>query len=473
MKIILSNIIEIQEPTKEILDYCKKELTFSNPDYIKKQRMGFWTGRTPKSISLYDYYQDNIYLPIGCFNDIWNINPRKNDYVDYTITKKADIKSNIILRDYQKPCTDALKKYVNGIFVLPPGLGKTQIGLECASFLKQKTIWLTHTKDLLNQAKERCESNLICKTSSITEGKCDISGDIVFATVQTLVNIIENGDIKQNEFGLVICDEVHHLATSAESVKMFEKCINYFNSRYKLGLTGTLHRADGLQNTTTKILGDVIYEVKKSEDKKFLIGYYENKPIISIPIEQFQVPAQIYMAKTTYNVANKNVFDTSGRIIFSTLISDLATDSDRNKQVLNIINNLKSYTIVISERTSQLEYLQKNVPNSIYINGKTPKKKREQQIEEFRQGKYKVLFATYSLVAEGLDIPILENLVMASPVKDERLVVQAIGRCQRPSENKKIANVYDLVDDVSILDKFTRKRKSVYKKEGYEVIYGI
>lgn len=470
MKITLSNIIEIQDPTKEILDYCKKELTFTNPDYVKKQRMGFWVGKTPKAISLYDVYQDNIYLPIGCFEDIWNIHPKKEDYTDYTITNSTSIKSNIILRDYQKPCTDALKKYVNGIFVLPPGLGKTQIGLECAATLKQKTIWLTHTKDLLNQAKERCEDNLICKTSEITDGKCDISGDIVFATVQTLVNVVDKRLIKQNEFGLVIVDECHHLSTNAETVKMFEKCVNYFNARYKLGLTATLHRADGLENTTAKILGNVIYEVKKSEDKKYLIGYYENKPIITIPIEQFQVPARIHMLKTTYNVANKDVYDTSGRIVFTTLISDLAIDSNRNKQVLDLINKIKGYTIVISERTSQLEYLHKNIENSIYINGKTPKKQREKKIEEFRNGKHKVLFATYSLIAEGLDIPILENLVMASPVKDERLVVQAIGRCQRPSDNKKIANVYDLIDDVSILDRFTRKRNSVYKREGWEVI---
>ena len=469
MKITLTNIIEIKEPTKEILDYCKKELTFSNPDYIKKQRMGFWTGKTPKTISLYDYYQGNIYLPIGCFNDIWEIYPYKQDYVDYTTTKKADIKSNIILRDYQKPCTDALKKYVNGIFILFAGAGKTQIALQCASELKQKTLFLVHTKDLLNQAKERCENNLICKTSTITEGKCDISGDIVFATVQTLVNFVDKREISQDEFGLVVVDECHHLSTSAESVKMFEKCVNYFNARYKLGISATLHRSDGLQNTTKKILGDVIYELKKSEDKTKFIGYYENKPIIEVPASMFQVPAQIHLVETKYK-PNDECFDTSSRIIFSTLISDLATDSDRNKQVLDIINKLDTYTIVISERTSQLEYLHKKVPNSIYINGKTPKKKREQEIEEFRQGKHKVLFATYSLVAEGLDIPILENLVMASPVKDERLVIQAIGRCQRPSGDKKIANVYDLVDDVSILDKFTRKRKSVYKKEGWEIL---
>ena len=238
------------------------------------------------------------------------------------------------------------------------------------------------------------------------------------------------------------------------------------------GCTATLKTSNDLWKCIPKLVGNVIYELKKSEDKTKFIGYYENKPIIEVPAEQFQVPAKINMLKTTYNVANKDVYDTSGRIIFTTLISDLATDYDRNKLILNLINNIKGYTIVISERTSQLEYLNENVKDSIYINGKTPKKTREKKIEEFRNGKHKVLFATYSLVAEGLDIPILENLVMASPVKDERLVVQAIGRCQRPCENKKIANVYDLVDDVSILDRFTRKRKSVYKKEGWD-IFGI
>ena len=84
--------------------------------------------------------------------------------------------------------------------------------------------------------------------------------------------------------------------------------------------------------------------------------------------------------------------------------------------------------------------------------------------------KYDVLFASYSLVAEGLDIPQLENLIMATPIKDKRLVVQSIGRCQRPYEGKKIANIYDLIDDVSILYKFTSSRKSIYKQEGWEII---
>ena len=104
MKITLTNIIQIEEPTQEILDYCKNELTFNNPDYTKKQRMGFWVGKTPKTIKLYDYYNNNIYLPMGCFDDIWQLHPHKEDYKDYSINKKANIKSNIVLRNYQEPC---------------------------------------------------------------------------------------------------------------------------------------------------------------------------------------------------------------------------------------------------------------------------------------------------------------------------------------------------------------------------------
>ena len=41
IKITLTNIIKIEEPTKEILNYCKNNLTFNNPDYTKKNVWDF------------------------------------------------------------------------------------------------------------------------------------------------------------------------------------------------------------------------------------------------------------------------------------------------------------------------------------------------------------------------------------------------------------------------------------------------
>ena len=470
MKIIISNIICINNPTKEILDFVKKTYTYSNPMYEKKRRMGFSTYKTSKTIKLYELYDNCIYLPCGVFDDLWNLHPIKEDYKDYSVTKPINVTSNIKLRDYQEPVINAVKKYCNGLVIMPCGTGKSCTLLHTACMLKQKTLWLCTTKDLLNQAESYIKNFTNGTTSKITEGKCDYSGDFVFATIQTLCKVIEKGEIPQDTFGCVIGDEIQHCMISDESIMMFKTCMEYFSARYKLGCTATLKTANDLWKCIPKLVGNVIYELKKSEDKTKFIGYYENKPIIEVSANKFQVPAQIHIVKTQYELSDE-VFDMSGRIIFTKLITSLATDSDRNKLILDLINNLKSYTIVISERTTQLEYLQKQTKNSIYINGKTPKKEREKKIEEFKQGKYKVLFATYSLVAEGLDVPILENLILASPVKDDRLVIQAIGRCQRPCDGKKIANIYDLVDNVSILDKFTRKRKNIYKKEGWEIVY--
>lgn len=121
MLVIISNILEIINPTKEIKDYCTKKLIFNNPEYIKKKRLGFWVGRTVKTIKLYEIYDDNIYLPVGCFEDIFRIHPIIEDYRDYTTKVTRNITSNIVLRNYQEPCIKALKKHVNGIFLLPAG----------------------------------------------------------------------------------------------------------------------------------------------------------------------------------------------------------------------------------------------------------------------------------------------------------------------------------------------------------------
>lgn len=470
MEIIISNIIQVKEPTKEIEEYCKRELTITNPEYNKKRQMGFWTAKTPRNIHLYDCDEHNIYLPIGCFVDLWKMYPDKSLYKDYSVKVPRNIKSKIILRDYQEPCRDALKVYVNGLFILPCGLGKTECALETANYLQQHTLFITHTKDLLNQAKERCEEKMDCSISVISDGKVDTSGDIVFATVQTLFKNLDN--IKQDEFGLVVVDECHHTAANADSVSMFRTSIDHFAARYKLGLTATLHRADGLEKCIPKLLGDILYEIQ--EDKNEYVGVYENREIIRFPKDKFQVPAQVNIIETNYSLYDSNsgvykdVFDRNGMTIsFSKLISDIGSDKKRNDIIISLCNSFNGSTIVLSDRVDQLKYLSEHINGSVQIDGSTKKDKREQAIEDIKSGKKKVLLASYKLAKEGLDCKILENVVFATPVKDEAIVIQCIGRAQRPYKDKTIANIYDLVDNVSMLQKFFAKRRSVYKKKGW------
>ena len=85
MKIILTNCIKIENPTKEMKDFCKKELTFKNPQYDKMRRMGYWAYGTPKEIKLYDEYEGNIYCPMGFFDKLFRFYPVPKDYTDYSL----------------------------------------------------------------------------------------------------------------------------------------------------------------------------------------------------------------------------------------------------------------------------------------------------------------------------------------------------------------------------------------------------
>lgn len=473
LEIVVTNIITIKHPTQALLTAMKGELTFNNPEYTKKIQMGFWTGGTPRTIKLYDYdmYEDILYLPIGCLDMTLSLlKDRSYKLQDYRSENSRKIGSNIELRKYQSPTINAIDKYMNGVLLIPCGMGKTECALAIASHLGQKTLFIAHTKDLINQAESRCKSELDCTTSFITDGKVDLQGDIVFATVQTLSKKLN--EIPQDEFGYVVCDEVHHLAANAQTVGMFRECLDYFAAKYKLGLTATLHRADGLEVCIPKLLGEVMYEIR--QDGNDFIAIYEDNIIMKFPVSEFQVPAIVHFIPTDYKVSDvekgiyRDVFDKNGMTIsFSKLLSDIGNDIFRNTKIVNLCNSLQGSTIILSDRVDQLKYLEQHISSCVEIDGSTPKAKREQALEDIKSGKKKVLLASYKLAKEGLDCKILENIILATPIKDEAIVIQCIGRIQRPYDGKEVANVYDLVDDVSTLNRFYKKRKSIYKKKGW------
>ena len=113
--------------------------------------------------------------------------------------------------------------------------------------------------------------------------------------------------------------------------------------------------------------------------------------------------------------------------------------------------------------------LQKELGYGKVIDGKTKKEERESSIQEIREGKEKVLFATYGLAKEGLDIPRLDRLVLASPHRDKATIIQAVGRIERKFENKVEPICYDLVDPIQYFEGMYRNRKSYYRKNNNEI----
>ena len=366
----------------------------------------------------------------------------------------------IPLYDYQKQAVDAVVRKRYGILQAPAGCGKTQMGLAVIQKHGYKALWLTHTKDLLNQSKERAERYMDKSLmGTITEGKVDIGKGITFATVQTMSKM----DLREyrNEWGVIICDECHRVCCSANGVAMFEKVLNSLSCGHKYGLSATVHRADGLIRATFALIGRVIYTVP-DEAVKALVE-----------------PVSVCTVQTDAEFPEDAVKD-DGSIVWAKLINGLCADDGRCACIADKLVENKGYScLILSDRLSHLETLMGMLPDdmradAVMISGKMTSKKgkaeREAAIEQMRTGEKKYLFATYTLAKEGLDVPRLERLFLTTPQKDEAVIIQSLGRIARKFEGKAKPVCIDFVDGkIGIMVGMWKKRMRIYRQKGVEV----
>lgn len=221
MKISVSNVLRISNPTDEIMEYCKKELEIDNPQFLQNQRLGFPTYNIPRTLRWYETKGSDLVLPFGCIKDIYKLHPVAKDFNIKILEPQIimDYDSKIELFDYQREAKNKAIKAKNGVIVMPAGSGKTQTALQLINELGLKTLWLTHTLDLLNQSYDRAKNNFEgIKISKIANGKIDIAEHITFATVQTMVKM----DLAQykNEWDCIVVDEAHRVCRNSCSIRI-------------------------------------------------------------------------------------------------------------------------------------------------------------------------------------------------------------------------------------------------------------
>ena len=171
-----------------------------------------------------------------------------------------------------------------------------------------------------------------------------------------------------------------------------------------------------------------------------------------------------------------SALDTDGTINYTKLITSLAMNTRRNDIIYDkLMTNSAHYNLILSDRLDQLHYLYSQLPptlqeQSAVIDGKMTSKKakaeREQAIEDMRSGKKHFLFASYKLAKEGLDIPRLDRLHLATPQKDYAIIVQSVGRVARTFEGKEQPICFDYVDKFKMAENMYRARCRHYKKCG-------
>lgn len=459
MRFDIGNKITVTDPTADFMAWCDANLVLDNPEYHKKIAMGLRVWNTPQSIYLYERMGDTYVLPFGCIAQLRVKYPECGFWTHISTKNGFQYDSGISLYPYQQKAVKEALEGKNGVLVMPCGSGKTQCGLELISRLGLKALWLTHTQDLLNQSLERAKSVLNCDAKSygtITGGKVNIGTGITFATVQTMSKL----DLAQykDEWGVVVVDECHKAIGSPTKVMQFYKVLSNLSCRYKFGLTATPKRADGLERAMFALIGDKITEVSKAD------------------VADTTCPVVVETVNTGYMPDMDVILAGDGTINYARLVENLTGNEQRFEVVCKVIDMLKKNgaMLVLANRVEYLQRLNKTYDGkSICLSGmsktKAGKAQRKNALLALNSGEIDCVFATYQLAKEGLDVPNLKTLILATPEKDPTTVEQSVGRVARKAEGKEYGTVVDFTDDFGMFRGWARKRQNIYKKLGAEV----
>ena len=358
------------------------------------------------------------------------------------------VKASIDLRPYQECAADRIYEVLMGrrdtIYQADCGTGKTVVAIETIKRLSVKTAILVHTQTLQLQWVERLKQFMPTAKVGMVRGPLEeIDGyDVIVCMMQTLHRRQEPWVEKFSNVGFVVVDEVHHLAAET-----FFACIPLFKSRYRLGLTATPRRSDGLWDCITWVLGTPCCKVTRS----VATGGF----IWEVPYRALTDPAKKASWRKT--------------ISYPKVITTLSADENRNDLIVNVINELtKKFVdrriLVLSDRIDQLRILQKKivgVTSGLYI-GVTSKKGRLKRARDSDEAR--VLLGTYGCCGEGFDSS-HTILIMASPKKD---VIQVVGRVRRGSIPPVIVDIEDVASHY--LKSMYRKRQNQYRSERLEII---
>ena len=357
-----------------------------------------------------------------------------------------DLSFNGDLREEQKPIEEVYLKNAEqrggGIISIRCGGGKTVLALHIISVLKKKTVVVVHKDFLMTQWRDRILEFLPdARIGKIQQNTVDIEDkDIVLAMVQSL-SMKEYDEDTFNSFGLAVFDECHHLGA-----EVFSKSMRKVASKYMLGLSATPKRKDGLSKVFEWFMGDIVYLQKK-----------KNEDYAEVQLIEYKFSDEKY---------NKVEVNFRKEPCMPKMINNICEYYPRTELIVSLVRKYfeeKRSILILSDRRGHLnqlaEMINKFTPTGFYVGGMKPDELRESQEKE-------IILATFSMASEGMDIPKLNTVFLASPKSD---VEQSVGRVfrQKACDRKFHPLIIDIQDNFSSFQKQGEKRITFYHKSNF------
>jgi len=442
--------------------YLKRLASFTNPKFYEKEKLRMPVYNTPRIISCFEEDERFLILPRSCLDSIQAVCDKSNIKLIIKDTREkgtpVDFKFNGKLKPKQKLAMEELLKYDTGILSAVPSFGKTIVSIGIIDNLKINTLIVVHTKQLLNQWKEKLSMFLDISKKEIGQiggGKYKPNGKLDIAILQSLYKKNNIDDVVKG-YGLVIVDECHHISAFS-----FEQVLKAMRAKHVYGLTATPIRKDGHHPIIYMQCGQIRYRATNRQMK----GYKEIERIV-------------IARKTLYRFVN---FEGTKTLTTTMIYNDMVNNDFRNNLIVEDVKKVikKGATpIILSERKEHLNILKEkledlNIPVIIYkaSMGKKETESIKQIIEKSdKNNTSRIILATSKLLGEGFDDSRLDTLFLTMPVSWKGRIIQYIGRLHRDHEDKDKVTVYDYIDDMRMLEKMYEKRLKGYKIAGYTIL---
>lgn len=360
-----------------------------------------------------------------------------------------------------------------GMVVLPTGSGKTYVAVMAMARTQRSALVCVPTLDLVAQWATLLERSFGIEVGTIGGGSFEVRD----LTVSTYDSAYLHMDKLGNRFGLIVFDEAHHLPSEAFS-QAAELCI----APYRLGLTATPERPDGLHERLSSLTGPIVYRQSITKlSGRYLSDYEVTRVHVRLTDDErlrYDAARGEYLAFIRSNgirmgsasgwqrfieVSSRSV---EGRRAFTAYREQrrLALASESKLVALEELlrENSRAKAVFFAHDNATVHEVSRRflVPA---ITHETTTAERRVILDGLAEGRWRVV-GTSRVLNEGVDMPDVSVGIVLSGTGSVREHVQRLGRILRKREGKR-ATLYELVTEDTV-DQHTSRRRREHEAYG-------